>query len=115
MAGARLFVYGTLLDDERVVAVTGRRFASRPARLDGWRRVLPRRGYPYLVPDAGAGVDGRVLEGLDDAGLAALDRYEDAGRLYHRRRVVVHVDGDALECEVYVGDVAALRAAGLDA
>jgi hypothetical protein len=55
------------------------------------------------VPDAGASVDGRILDEIDDAAVAALDRYEDAGRLYHRRRVVVHVDGDAVDCDAYAG------------
>ena len=113
MAGARLFVYGTLLDDSCVVRVTGRRFAWRPARLVGWRRVTPRRGYPYVVADAAAHVDGRMLDALDAAAVAALDRYEDAGRLYHRRRVTALVDGAPVACDVYVGDVDALRAAGL--
>jgi len=65
------------------------------------------------VADPAARTAGRILEALDAAAVAALDGYEAAGRLYHRRRVVVQADGAAVECDVYVGDVGALRAAGL--
>jgi gamma-glutamylcyclotransferase (GGCT)/AIG2-like uncharacterized protein YtfP len=103
MPGGALFVYGTLTDPECVVAVTGRRFARRPARLDGYARIAPAGGYPYVVPRAGASVDGFVLDGLDADALRALDRYEDEGRLYVRTPVEVAVAGERVACETYVG------------
>jgi len=103
MPGAALFVYGTLLDDARVEAVTGRRFPRRPARLEDYERIAPTRGYPYIVARAGSVVDGALLEDVDAASLRALDRYEDEGRLYVRRTVTVVVDGARVACETYVG------------
>ena len=103
MPGATLFVYGTLLDDAQVEAVTGRRFPRRVARLDGWERIVPVGGYPYIVARPGGGVDGALLEGVDPESLRALDRYEDEGRLYVRRAVSVVVDGERVACETYVG------------
>jgi gamma-glutamylcyclotransferase (GGCT)/AIG2-like uncharacterized protein YtfP len=99
----RLFVYGTLRDPECQRAVTGRLFPARPATLRGFRRVDPPGGYPYLVADDGAVVEGVVLGDIDAEALARLDHYEDEGRLYVRRAVTVVVDGAALACDVYVG------------
>src|SRR5262245_30603977 len=103
MPGAALFVYGTLLDDARVKTVTGRRFPRRTARLDGWERIAPTGGYPYIIARPGAVVHGALLEDVDADSLRALDRYEDEGRLYVRRPVTVIVDGEAVACETYVG------------
>jgi gamma-glutamylcyclotransferase (GGCT)/AIG2-like uncharacterized protein YtfP len=97
----RLFVYGTLLDADQLHAVTGRTFPTRPARLAGWRRVWPPGGWPDVVPDAGTHVDGAVVEDIDDRALAALDAYEDAGRLYRREDATVTVDGAAISCQLY--------------
>ncbi|HEV7733364.1 MAG TPA: gamma-glutamylcyclotransferase family protein [Candidatus Binatia bacterium] len=97
----RLFVYGTLVDRSVQHRVTGRAFPARPARLTGWvRRTAV---YPYVVPSPGDGVDGVLLDDVDDASLARLDAYEDAGRLYERRQVTVMVDGAPVGCDVYVG------------
>jgi|SRR5436190_8416286 len=110
MPGAALFVYGTLLDDARVEAVTGRRFPRRAARLDGWERIAPSGGYPYIVARPGGFVDGALLEDVDTDSLCALDRYEDEGRLYVRRAVIVVVDGERVACQTYVG--ASVRGGG---
>ncbi len=103
MPGAALFVYGTLMDEARVRAVTGRSFPSRRARLDDHARIEPAGGYPYIVPRAGARVHGLLLEDVDDAALRALDRYEDEGRLYVRRSVEVVAGDRRVRCETYVG------------
>jgi gamma-glutamylcyclotransferase (GGCT)/AIG2-like uncharacterized protein YtfP len=98
----RLFVYGTLIDESRLEALTGRRFPRRPATLDGFaRRALP-AGHPTVERRADARVDGFLVEDVDAASLAALDRYEDEGRLYRRCPVEVIVDGARVACEVYV-------------
>ena len=102
MAGAALFVYGTLMDEERLEQLTGRRFPRRRARLEGFARILAGHGYPTIVPQAGGRVEGVLLEGVDAASLAALDAYEDEGRLYARRPAEVLVDGERVACEVYV-------------
>ncbi len=102
MGGAALFVYGTLTDEERLEQLTGRRFPRRRASLEGFARVVAAHGYPTIVPQAGGQVEGVLVEGVDAASLAALDAYEDAGRLYARRPAEVLVDGERVSCDVYV-------------
>ena len=102
-AGIALFVYGTLMDAARLRAVAGRSFPRRPARLAGYERIVRAGGPPYVVACPGAHVDGLLVEHIDADSLAALDRYEDEGRLYVRRRVEVLADGESLACETYVG------------
>ncbi len=97
----RLFVYGTLMDDGVICALTGRRFPKKPAVLSGYRKVVPDGGYPYIVPDADAVTDGFVILGLDDEALRILDRYEDEGCLYRRIEVVATVDDRPLPCMAY--------------
>ncbi len=102
MTLSRLFVYGTLVDDARVRDLVGRQLPWLPAVLEGYCRTLdPSIGYPVVHPLGGASVDGKLLEGVDDHVLAALDAYE--GPEY--RRVIVQVqtsDGRSVEAYVYV-------------
>lgn len=102
MTLSRLFVYGTLQDNARVQDLVGRKLPSRPAVLEGYCRTLdPTIGYPVVHPLGGASVDGKLLEGVDDDVLAALDVYE--GPAY--RRVIVQVqtsDGRSVDAYVYV-------------
>jgi gamma-glutamylcyclotransferase (GGCT)/AIG2-like uncharacterized protein YtfP len=104
MDGVALFVYGTLLDDACLERVTGQRFARRPARLEGFVRIVPRCGYPYVVPEPGGQVEGHLIEGVDVAALRKLDTYEDEGRLYLRRPVEVFAGGERVACQTYVGN-----------
>jgi len=84
----RVFVYGTLLFPEMASAVAGRPLPFREAVLPGFaRRGLARRPYPGLLAAPGEETPGRLLETLDAAALARLDRYE--GALYERVRVRV--------------------------
>jgi gamma-glutamylcyclotransferase (GGCT)/AIG2-like uncharacterized protein YtfP len=105
---ARLFVYGTLTDPAQVRRITGRDLPRRPAILDDFVRREPPGAYPWVEPEAGARVAGWLLDDLDAEALAALDAYEDEGRLYHRRPVVVTAGGDRVACETYVGVPAVL-------
>src|SRR2546426_1168730 len=97
MSGAALFVYGTLTDEERLEQLTGRRFP-----LGASARVGAARGSPRIGRQAGGGVGGVLVEGVDAAPLPALDAYEDGGRLYARRPAEVLVDGERVPCEVYL-------------
>jgi hypothetical protein len=87
----------------RLHALTGLRPDMRPARLQGFARVEPAHGHPYIVPRPGAVVHGLLVEPIDAAALRRLDVYEDEGRLYRRRKVRVCVDGRRVDCETYVG------------
>ena len=114
----RYFFYGTLMDRTVLAAVLGRSLppaASRPASLDGYRRVF-RAGasYPVLVPAAGEVVAGIVVDGLGQGDRRRLEAFEGSdyvsrempvrlGRGGHRGGLGVHAeaaaagDGDALE------------------
>jgi gamma-glutamylcyclotransferase (GGCT)/AIG2-like uncharacterized protein YtfP len=110
VAGIGLFVYGTLMSEPLLYSLTGRRFPRRRATLEGYERILPNQGYPYVVPKSGGQVEGFLVEEVDDDSLRTLDAYEDEGRLYLRRPVEVNVDGSRAACDTYVGNVEALRA-----
>jgi len=102
MTPPRLFVYGTLQDDELVRRLTGRRLAWRPAVLEGYARAVdPVVGYPVVRPRPGAAVDGRILEDVGPDALAAFDAYE--GDEYRRTTVRVRTaDGHTIEAYVYI-------------
>ena len=110
VGGTSLFVYGTLMSEPLLYSLTGRRFPRSRARLEGYERILPNQGYPYVVPKSGGQVEGFLVEDIDEASLRTLDAYEDEGQLYLRRGVEVVADGRRISCETYVGNVEALRA-----
>jgi len=105
-----LFVYGTLMSENLLYSLTRCHFSRREAELTGFARIVPVTGYPYIIPQAKARVRGVLLFRVDCTSLAALDRYEEEGHLYHRRRVEVIVGDAHIPCDVYVGNVAALTA-----
>jgi len=82
--------------------VAGRRIASCPARLSGYRRRLLRGVvYPGLVPAAGDTTEGVLWQGLGRAALARIDRFE--GDLYVRPLLRVELaSGAAHRAFVYV-------------
>ena len=101
-----LFAYGTLLDHAVQRRVFGRPVNSAGARLAGWavRARMVRGRYPGIERAAGAAAPGRVLElGRGDLGRA--DAYEDAPRLYRRRRMRVRRAHRTLAAWVYVPTV----------
>lgn len=91
------------MDEAQVRAVLGRALPRRAAVLLDHTRVQPTGGYPWVVPQAGATVEGVLLDDLDAAALEAIDAYEDEGYLYHRRDAVALVAGRHEACQVYVG------------
>ena len=98
----RIFAYGTLGFPEIVHALTGRRFSSRPAVLEGFARYRVRgRSYPGIVPVPGARTAGVLFAGVDLRSLALLDRFE--ADLYERREVRVCAGaGPALTALTYI-------------
>ncbi len=101
-------VYGTLLEEERLEAITGRRFRSASAVLEGYARVTPRGRYPYVVPRAGSRIEGVLLFDVDARALGRLDEYEREGVLYFRRPAEARCGEARLPCQVYVGNPTAL-------
>jgi gamma-glutamylcyclotransferase (GGCT)/AIG2-like uncharacterized protein YtfP len=99
---AELFVYGTLMCEEVMAAVAGRRFPSQPAQLPGYR-CAPIRGeiYPGIVPQADSMTRGRLCTGLSRQAMTKLDRFE--GEMYRRQTVEVSLpDGSKREAWTYV-------------
>jgi gamma-glutamylcyclotransferase (GGCT)/AIG2-like uncharacterized protein YtfP len=45
-----LFVYGTLMKESVLHALTGRYFPRYEAELSGFERFTPHNGYPYREP-----------------------------------------------------------------
>ncbi|HEY3260963.1 MAG TPA: gamma-glutamylcyclotransferase family protein [Pseudonocardiaceae bacterium] len=93
-----LFVYGTLLFPEVLIALLGRVPARQPASAVGWRvAALPGRPYPGLVPHPGGTALGQVISGLVESEARLLDDYEDGG---YRLTAITLADGRS--CPSYV-------------
>ena len=96
-----VFTYGTLLVTEVMEAVAGARFASVPARLDGWERLRVRDAvYPGVRAAPGASVDGLLWLDVHDDALLRLDRFE--GEMYERRVVRVVTAEGPRDAQAYV-------------
>ncbi len=98
-----LFVYGTLMDPQRVTALTGKSFARVEATLSGFARLASNLGYPFIVPRPDAVVHGLLLTNLDPISLHHLDTYEAEGDLYVRQVVDVCVANTSVRAMTYVG------------
>ena len=71
-----------------MLRITGRRFPSEPATLEGFARSMLRgEAYPGIAPAAGARTPGTLYSELDPESLALLDRFESD--LYERRELLV--------------------------
>jgi gamma-glutamylcyclotransferase (GGCT)/AIG2-like uncharacterized protein YtfP len=85
-----LFVYGTLLFPEILVALIGRVPDQSSGQIAGWRAAaLPGVAYPGLVPGP-ATVTGRLLTGLTQREWRVIDTFENGG--YDLTRLTL-VDG----------------------
>lgn len=77
MSEQALFVYGTLCHTPLLQAVLGRQANVSPAVLAGYTTYrLKEANYPVLRPQAGAEVQGLLVEGLSEADYSRLDTYE---------------------------------------
>lgn len=105
---AHLFVYGTLLFDQVVRALTDRTFPTCPANLHGFaRHVILRDGhrepYPAIWPQSSGVVPGRVLLDVDERSLMLIDHFESDPPDYERASVVVDCGaGESLRAITYV-------------
>ena len=97
-----IFCYGTLEFPEIMQAVTGRRFPSVEARLDGYGRYLIKDAvYPGVIAEPQSGTEGMLYKDIDPDSLRRLDRYEDW--LYARHTLSVRtVQDESVITEVYV-------------
>lgn len=85
----KLFVYGTLRDENVQKKVFGRIAKSARDALVGYKKseiVIGGETYPVLVPDSGSIIEGRVLE-ISPKELKLIDEYETDA--YKRVKVVL--------------------------
>jgi len=96
------FAYGTLMCEDIMLAVTGRRFTRTPAILRDFRRRAVRgEVYPGILPERGGIVEGIVYRNLPDTAWAGLDAFE--GEMYQRQIVGVTLeDRTPVEAYTYV-------------
>ncbi|MBX6377657.1 MAG: gamma-glutamylcyclotransferase [Clostridia bacterium] len=103
----KLFAYGTLKRRRRIEALVGRRLPPpEPGVLPGFRLYPTPRGYPIVLPDPDASVDGVVWE-IREEDLPALDHYEGYDEdppFYLRVPVRVRTAAGEVEAQVYVGN-----------
>ena len=98
-----IFAYGTLMDAEIMNTVAHRKYAGKPAVLQGFGRYGVRNEpYPGIVEEEGGTVEGILYSGVTDDSVHRLDVFE--GDMYDRREVKVNpLDGDAqIPAMVYV-------------
>jgi gamma-glutamylcyclotransferase (GGCT)/AIG2-like uncharacterized protein YtfP len=108
-----LFVYGTLMVREQIESLIGRKLGNPVvARIHGFTKIMSSWGYPVIIPQSDANVEGIVWRELIDANLIALDRYEGCGKesaVYQREKRTVIVNGREEEAWVYVATSGYLR------
>lgn len=93
-----LFVYGTLINDEVVKAVTGKTFSKTPASLAGYFVArLDNLKCPGLVIKPGSIANGYILEKVDQQSLRLIDEWEDSG--YKLTQIIT--DG-GVKCNTYL-------------
>ncbi|MBU0479896.1 MAG: gamma-glutamylcyclotransferase [Proteobacteria bacterium] len=83
-----LFAYGTLMDFDTLVEVSGCRPCRKPATLNGYSRHPVRNEvYPALVENTKSRVTGVLYLDLPESAWMFLDRFE--GKMYRRVSVTV--------------------------
>ncbi|MDA0323750.1 MAG: gamma-glutamylcyclotransferase [Verrucomicrobia bacterium] len=97
-----LFAYGTLMCEDIMTNVSGRRLSCAAGILRGYsRRSVRGECYPALILDADDHVDGLIYNDVPDSMWSALDRFE--GDMYARQEVQVErLDGTPLTALTYV-------------
>ncbi len=93
------FAYGSNLNRRAMARHCPRAEAVATARLEGYRLVF--RGYIDITPDKTGTVWGGLYK-LTPACLHALDKYEDAPRLYRRTAIKVVTEDGPREAMAYV-------------
>lgn len=99
----RVFAYGTLLETARQKKLFGRRVPASAATLAGWSKSRCVGRYYGIVRSRGAATNGGILR-VTRAELKLADRWEQAPKLYLRRRLRVRATDTAamLRCWTYI-------------
>lgn len=98
-----LFVYGSLLFPELVEKLTGKRFNSVPAILQGYRRLAIKEcDYPAIITEAASEVKGILLLNVDKESMRLLTFYE--GRDYVESNVEVISEKQNYNATAFVWD-----------
>jgi hypothetical protein len=97
-----LFVYGSLIVPEVVLALLDRVPRSQDAALSGWAaRCLPGVAYPGLVPDERGVARGLILHDLTTGEAALIDAWETD--VYEKRLVHPSLEGgSSIAADAYV-------------
>ena len=114
---SNLFVYGTLMADEVLLALLARTPKRQPATLRGYvRGTVKGEAFPAILPSPearlGHKVEGLLLQDLTARELRVLDFYEDDG--YDRLEVTVLVNDELRPAMVYLWPAARRSEIDLD-
>jgi gamma-glutamylcyclotransferase (GGCT)/AIG2-like uncharacterized protein YtfP len=110
-----IFVYGTLLCDEVVKAVTGKTFSTVDYKLDHYQRFQiydnnKPRMYPGIIPVKDSSVMGKILLDVDEESFSKLCHFEDSE--YVATKINCLVFGKRVICLVFLWtDASVLRGA----
>lgn len=98
----KLFVYGSLMNEEVLTSLLGCRFIKTKAFLADYKCLaVSGADYPAIRPERGSVVAGEVVEGLTPQQVRDLDIFE--GEYYQRVPVIVVTEKNMEnQCETYV-------------
>ncbi|WP_419174986.1 gamma-glutamylcyclotransferase family protein [Desulfosediminicola sp.] len=99
----KLFTYGSLMSQDIMDEVSGRRFPSFSATADGFQRFCVRNEhYPGMVADYAGTVEGVVYDEVDHVAMERLDIFE--GEMYTRQTIQVKQknDDELIEVMAYI-------------
>lgn len=100
------FAYGSNLWRRQMTARCPEHREIGAGRLNGWRWIITTRGYASIVVSEGDYVLGTVYE-LSVADVLSLDRFEGVAHGdYRKEMIAVDVNGQELDCLVYIDPVA---------
>ena len=104
MTTQQVFVHGELARTGTLLQILGREPLALRAVLRGYERVLdPEIDYYTAVRKEGGMIEGRLLTGITDKELLALDEFEGVSEgLYDRAIVEVEVEGGKASAYLYV-------------
>lgn len=104
MTTHQVYVYGELARRSTLLQVIGREPIGVKATLRGYELALdPDIDYYVAVRKEGGSIEGKLLTGITDAEMRALDEFEGASEnLFERVIVEVDVEGGKTRAYLYV-------------